>query len=151
MPDSNAQSGSPTPPKILRDEWLQRLNSLLDRTEDWADELGWPTRRIDKRMQDSEIGAYTAPALLLQEETTRLLLEPISRTAPGVDGIVELYLMPAYDDIASLFFVNGEWRVHYVIGDASTESGDRVADSRLLSKEAFQEAVEQMRRHAASL
>jgi hypothetical protein len=33
----------------------------------------------------------------------RELLEPIGRPAPGIEGIVDLYLMPAYDDIEREF------------------------------------------------
>lgn len=89
-------------PEKLRDEWLSRLCALVDMVESWARELGWASRRIEKEMKDSEIGGYLAPALLIQKETSRVLLEPIARSAPAADGIVDLYLMPAYDDVASL-------------------------------------------------
>ncbi len=47
------------------------------------------------------------PALLMQEgPSAGLILEPIARSAPGADGVVDLYLLPAYDDIASLYFYN---------------------------------------------
>src|SRR5665213_2832472 len=88
----------------LRDEWLSRLTDLIENVKSWVEEIGWSTRRIEKRLQDSQIGDYHAPALLLQIETDRVLLDPIGRSAPGVDGVVDLYLMPAYDDIASLYY-----------------------------------------------
>ena len=68
-------------------------------------------------MEDSDIGTYQAPALLLQQDTLRMLLEPIARTAPGADGVVDLYLMPAYDDIATLYFADGKWQLHYTFPD----------------------------------
>jgi hypothetical protein len=139
------------PADQLRMAWLDRLNELVDRIADWAGELGWSTRRIEKQMDDSQIGPYTAPVLLLQDETTRLMLEPIARSAPGVDGIVDLYLMPAYDDIASLFCVNDEWRIHHVVAGGGNGTIDRVGDSQPLSRESFQKAVDEMRQHAAAL
>src|SRR5262249_50078611 len=78
--------------------WLKRLGDLVQQVESWARELDWATRRIDKTMEDSWLGSYKAPALIMQRETTRVLLEPIARTAPGAEGVVDLYLMPAYDD-----------------------------------------------------
>src|SRR5205823_3073092 len=83
------------------DEWLGRLTSLIQQVQKWVQAWGWATRQIDKKMEDPEIGTYRAPALLMQEGTTRLLLEPIGRSAaPDTEGIVDLYLMPAYDDVA---------------------------------------------------
>ncbi len=48
----------------------------------------------------------------VQRGTTRILLDPVARFVPRADGVVDLYLMPAYDDIASLYLVKGQWRVH---------------------------------------
>ena len=63
-------------------------------------------------MDDSRLGVYQAPALLLRKETARVFLEPIARSAPGTDGVVDLDPMPSCDDIARLYFENGEWRPH---------------------------------------
>lgn len=32
---------------------------------------------------------------------------------PGPEGVVDLYLMPTYDDMASLYFDHGNWMIHY--------------------------------------
>jgi hypothetical protein len=116
--------------------------------ERWTQELGWSTRRIEKRMEDSEVGSYQAPALLMQEETTRALLEPIGRSAPGADGVVDLYLMPAYDDIASIYFENGAWHLlHTSVGSAHATTSQ--VEAKPLSKETLQEVLRAMRKHAA--
>ena len=70
----------------LRDEWLARLSDLVETVRGWAEELDWSTRRIETKMDDREIGDYKAPALLIQKETVRAILDPIGRSAPGVDG-----------------------------------------------------------------
>jgi hypothetical protein len=79
----------------LRAEWLERLTGLVEAVRGWAQDLDWSTRQIEKKMEDSQLGNDKAPALLLQKETVRVLLEPIARFAPGVEGVVDLYLMPA--------------------------------------------------------
>ena len=133
--------------EALRDDWLQRLSTLTQDVREWANRLGWSTRVIDLVRSDSVLGSYRAPALLMQDEGVRILMEPIARTAPGVDGVVDLYLMPAYDDIASLYFREGLWYVEY----AFTNSSDRTAvsmDTKALSMETLKELLEAMKEHA---
>jgi hypothetical protein len=132
--------------RLLRG-WLDRLSALVNDVETWVKDLGWATRRIDKSMEDSQIGKYKAPALLMQEGTDRVLLEPIARSAPGAEGVVDLYLMPAYDDIASLYYADGRWNLHYVFsgtGAANTHE----APAKPLSQDTLREVLAEMRDHA---
>jgi len=99
-------------------------------------------------MEDSEIGKYKAPALLLQQEVTRVLLEPIARSAPGVQGVVDLYLMPAYDDIATLYLDDEGWHVHYVFPGTRTSPAISEAEPRPLSEDVLGEVLEDMRKNA---
>jgi hypothetical protein len=133
----------------LRDEWLSRLSTLVESVQSWAQEIGWSTRRIEKQLEESQIGSYRAPALLLQEGTTRLLLEPIARFVPGADGIVDLYSMPANDDIASLYFDDGDWQLHYMSPGTSAGPTIQEANSKKFSKETLKEVLEEMRKNAA--
>jgi hypothetical protein len=132
----------------LLSEWLARLSALVNEVEAWGRALGWATRRIEKPMEDSRIGKYRAPSLLMQEGTDRVLLEPIARSAPGTEGVVDLYLMPAYDDIASIYFEEGGWQLHYMLpgtGAANT----RETKALPLSQETLREVLAEMRQPAA--
>jgi len=133
----------------VRDEWIGRVTSLVDQVEKWAREQGWRTRRIDKRLEDTEIGTHQVPALLLQEGTTQLLLEPIGRSAPGVDGVVDLYAMPAYDDMATLYHTDSGWRLHYLFPGTVGVSSPRDAKGRPLNGDTLREVLEEIQRHAA--
>jgi hypothetical protein len=133
----------------LRDEWLNRLNILVDSVKAWAEDLGWSTRRIEVRLEDSEIGTYRAPALILQEEAIKAFLEPIARSAPGAEGVVDLYIMPAYDDIASLYFYGGRWLLHHIAPGTPGAATIREAESTPLSRDTFREVLEEMKRNAA--
>jgi hypothetical protein len=120
-------SGTPDDPGAAREEmqaeisarlhdrsaWIARVTSLVDQVEQWAKEIGWATRRVEKNLQDARIGKHRVPALLMQEDTCRVLLEPIGRSTPGAEGVVDLYLMPAYDDIAGLYYYGNRWNLHY--------------------------------------
>jgi hypothetical protein len=136
------------PPDNIKSDWLARLSKLIDQIELWARQAGWSTRRIDASLSDSEIGNYKAPALLLQENTTKMLLEPIARSAPGADGVVDLYLMPAYDDLASLYFCDGTWLIHYIPSGLPPTGQLPEADSRLLTSESFLQVLEAIKNHA---
>ena len=72
----------------LREEWLERLSGLVETVRGWAQDLDWSTRQIEKKMEDSRLGTYKAPAILLQKETAeycwnRSLGSPVS--APTID------------------------------------------------------------------
>jgi hypothetical protein len=141
-------STNPAEDKVrLRDEWLARLSDLVETIRGWAEEMDWSTRRIETKMDDLEIGDYKAPALIIQKETVRAILHPIGRSAPGVEGVVDFYLMPAYDDIARLFFYDDRWHLYHErpgSPDVEPHSQDQP-----LSRETFQAVLEAMMRDAA--
>lgn len=126
-------------------DWLSRLESLVERTECWAGELGWATRRIEKQVHESGLGTYKAPALLMQEGATRVLLEPVASGTPGTEGVVDLYRMPAYDDVASLYYHDGEWRLLHSSSVSPTQASAPDAESQAFSKESLRWALEEMR------
>jgi len=130
-------------------EWLDRLSKLIDTVEGWAQSLGWSTKRVRKALQDSEIGDYQSRALLLQRETTRVLLEPVGRPAVGSDGVVDLYLLPAYDDIATLYYYDDRWNLHYMAPGIPLVANIREAESKPLSRSSFRKVLEEMRQHVA--
>jgi hypothetical protein len=77
------------------------------------------------------------------------LLEPVGRSAPGTEGVVDLYLMPAYDDIATLYYYGNQWNLHYVFPNTKPVATVREADAVPLSKEALAKVLAEMRQHAA--
>jgi hypothetical protein len=154
-------SGTPDDPGAAREEieaeiaarmeerssWIDRVSALVGQVEQWAKEMNWSTRRVEKRLDDSRIGRHVVPALLMQEDTCRILLEPIARSAPGAEGVVDLYLMPAYDDIAVLFYYSDRWNLHYNL-DRGTSSVRPVSEAEAmpLSKETLAKVLALLRR-----
>jgi hypothetical protein len=130
-----------------RQAWLDRVGELVGRVEQWGKELDWATRRIEKRLEDAGVGTHTVPALLLQRDTVRVLLEPVSRRAPGAEGVVDLYRMPAYEDIASLYFQEGNWRVQYVFPNGKAVATTKEAEAKPLSKDLLAAVLQQMKQH----
>lgn len=151
MAESRARARRPRveDPARERDDWLRVLNELVEKVQGWV-RPEWSTRVIQKAVQDSDLGEYRAPALLIQREIARVLLEPITRFAPGTDGVADLYLMPAYDGIASLYRVAGEWRLHYAFRGENVVAGIRNAEALPLTAENFLRVLESIATHAAS-
>jgi hypothetical protein len=132
-----------------RASWIGRVNSLVHEVERWAAEMGWSTRRVEKKLDDVRIGKHRVPALLMQQDTFRVLLEPVGRSTPGAEGVVDLYLMPAYDDIASLYFYEDRWNLHYIFPGTTGVATVREARAMPLSKESLEMVLAEMRRDAA--
>lgn len=128
----------------LRRLWIEKLDKLVEKVTTWATELEWSAKRIQKRMEDSELGDYLAPALLVQKGSVRLFLEPVARAAPGAEGVVDLYLMPSYDDIASLYYYNGRWNVHYVFPGAASVAAIDEAAAMPLTKPTIERVFREM-------
>jgi hypothetical protein len=129
--------------------WIERVASLMDEVERWATEMGWSTRRVEKKLDDARIGKHRIPALLMQQDTFRVLLEPVGRSTPGAEGVVDLYLMPAYDDIASLYFYEDRWNLHYIFPGTTGVATVREAEAMPLSKDTLERVLTEMRRDAA--
>ena len=130
--------------------WVEQLDHLFGQIESWAKKLGWVAKRIERPMEDPGIGNYKAPGLVMQEpdDASRVLLEPISRAAPGTEGVVDLYLMPAYDDIASLYYYQDRWNVHYLFEGAPAVGNIREADAVALSQETLARVLAEMKKNA---
>ena len=107
------------------------------------------TRKGKKNLEDSQIGRYKAPALLMQEGVDRILLEPVGRTAPGTEGVVDLYRLPGYDDIAGFYFYEGSWKLHYLFPGDALVPELRETPAKTLSRESLEAVLAVMREHAA--
>lgn len=117
----------------VRDDWVRAVEQLVADVEGWCRENNWPTRRIPKRLTESPIGEYVVPALHLQFDLVQLLLEPVARFVPGAEGVTDLYSMPRYDDVASIYRREGAWQVQYTATGDAIPPELRRADPSLVS------------------
>jgi hypothetical protein len=63
-----------------------------------------------------------------------VLLDPVAYDVPGAEGVVDLYLMPTYDDMASLYFENGDWKIHYAFPPDEAETQVLPLDEETLNQ-----------------
>jgi hypothetical protein len=132
------------------DRLLNLLAGLVELIDLWTASAGWTNQRIQVKLRTVDGESYRVPGLQMQKETYRLLLEPVGGPAPGAEVVVDLYLLPGYDDIASLYFSNGHWRIHYAF-EANDSSHGMIDDatSDLLSRETLQRVLDAMAQHVA--
>ena len=78
-----------------------------------------------------------------------MLLDPVANDVPGAEGVVDLYLMPTYDDLASLYFEGGAWRIHYAFPVGPSEAHS-VAETQALplSEQTVNEVLDSIAAHA---
>jgi hypothetical protein len=89
--------------ELDRDRWRTTLDRLVADVKAWVEPSEWVTKPYPKQMRDADGAVYEVPSLFLQRGPMRLLLDPVAYVGPGTSGVVDLYLMPTYDDMASLY------------------------------------------------
>ena len=62
--------------------------------------------------------------------------------------MVDLYLMPAYDDIASLYYYQDRWNLHYMFHGTKPVATVRDAAATVFSKESLEKVLTEMRQNA---
>jgi hypothetical protein len=131
------------------EQFQRRIEELVARFENEVDRSEWVTRRYPKRLRDDAREVYEVPALYVQKGATSLLLDPIGYDVPGAEGAADLYLMPAYDPMASLYFESGQWVLHYSNPPGTTETHAVIETPALpLSAETINQVLNSIAEHA---
>lgn len=98
---------------LKSEQFRNRVQALVEQVRNWAEAQEWVTKPYPKRLRDEDDQKFEAPSLYLQKGPTRVLLDPVAYDVPGSEAVVDLYLMPTYDDVASLYFEEGAWKIRY--------------------------------------
>lgn len=131
-----------------RDRFQNRVKALVEDVKAWVEPHEWVTKDYEKKMRDDG-QLYVVPALFLQKGPTRVLLDPVAYDVPGAEGVVDLYLMPTYDDMASLYFEDGRWTIHYPFPPSAAETLSVIETSVLpLGEEAILQVLDSIAAHA---
>lgn len=127
-----------------RVQFTMRVQHLIAEVQGWVAPHDWITKIYPKKMRDSDQRIYEIPALFLQKGPIRVLLDPVAYDVPGAEGVVDLYLMPTYDDLARIYFENGDWHIHYAFPpDAAIEP-----QVMLLHEETINKVLDAIAAHA---
>ncbi|HVC97983.1 MAG TPA: hypothetical protein VND64_30205 [Pirellulales bacterium] len=133
-----------------RDQFQDRVETLVKQVKGWVEPHGWVTKEYPKKIRDVDHQVYEVTALFLQRGPTRVLLDPVAYDVPGSEGVVDLYLMPTYDDMASLYFEDGMWKIHYAFPCDPKETDSVIeADALPVRADAINEVLDSIAAHAA--
>lgn len=94
------------------DEFAQQVETVVRDFEASLSGRDWSIRRDPKRMRDETGNVFSVLSLTLINGPVRLLLDPNGYDIPGADGVMDLYLLPPYDPVATLYLEDGEWFIH---------------------------------------
>jgi hypothetical protein len=126
-----------------------RVLALIEQFERDVDKEEWVTKRYLKTVRDSAKMVVPVWSLRLQKGATLLLLDPVGYDVPGAEAAVDLYLMPRYDDIASLFFEGGQWVFNYVFPADPRETSSVIPTETLpVTKESINKVLDTIAEHA---
>ncbi|HJT36452.1 MAG TPA: hypothetical protein VJ783_30800 [Pirellulales bacterium] len=132
-----------------RSQFQKRVKGLVRDVKAWVEPHEWVTKDYQKKMREADSEVYQAPALFLQKGPTRVLLDPVAYDVPGAEAVVDLYLMPTYDDLASLYFEDGRWTIHYAFPPDSSETHSEIEAKVLgLDEQALNQVLDSIAAHA---
>jgi hypothetical protein len=93
-------------------EFASQVEWVIRQFEAVLAEMNQLARRDAKRMRDETGGVYSVQSLTIFMGPMRLLLDPNGYNLPGCDGAIDLYLLPPYDPVATLYLEHGKWFIH---------------------------------------
>jgi hypothetical protein len=131
------------------DAFVKQVEWVISDFETSLSGRDWSMRRDPKRMRDEIGNVYTVQALTLIKGPVRLLLDPNGYDIPGADGFMDLYLLPPYDPVATLYLEDGQWFIHSPFPAAleAIDNPKRWTRSDL-TKESINDTLESIVEHA---
>jgi len=130
---ATGKAGTSSPPRGV-DDWLDILKDLMSNVKAWAEAAGWETRLTGRDVNERGFRRYEVPVLVLDRGEAEVSLVPVAREVPGGGGLVDLYLMPDFDAVASLYEEGGRWFLHYTFQPGRIEAERFPLDEASLSR-----------------
>ena len=96
------------------------VTRLMGVFEDALAGTDWSTRGKSRKLGDEKGLPLRVPSLCVWRGPTSLFLDPTGFDIPGADGVADLYLLPDYAPVATLYLEAGVWWVHSPYPTAST-------------------------------
>jgi len=91
-----------------REAFLDLVERLVEQVEGWAKARKWGVAREKKILDESRLGTYTAPGLVVRTPRGIVYLEPVGRDIASADGRVDLLAWPSQARMM-LVRIGGRW------------------------------------------
>lgn len=93
-----------------RDDWIHRVNDLVDEVERWTATEGWTAHRGEAQLRERLLGEYVLPTLQIRTPAGDLFLKPVALHVAGADGRVDLEAWPTLNRV-KLVGREGGWQI----------------------------------------
>ncbi|HET6884294.1 MAG TPA: hypothetical protein VFI31_29345 [Pirellulales bacterium] len=134
-----------------REQFQKSVEALVEQVKSWSEPHDWVTKEYPKKLRNGSHELFVVPSLVLQRGPVRVILDPVAYDVPGSEAVVDLYLMPAYDDLASLYLAAGEWTIHYPLPpDVQETHSEPETKSLPLSEATINQVLDSIAAHAES-
>lgn len=131
------------------DDWLDLLKGLVENVKAWAEAAGWGTRLTSRDVNEKGGVRYEVPILVLNRGEAEVSLVPVARKVPSADGLVNFYVMPDFNDVASLYREDGQWFFHYAFHPDPMETISEIETERFpLDEASFDRVLKDVAAHA---
>ncbi len=96
-------------------EWKQLVENLIQEIARWSKAEGWSVDRQPVELNESKLGTYEVPSLVIDTPNGRLMVKPAARYVFGADGRVDLYSWPSLNKLL-IVRTNEEWKLRTASG-----------------------------------
>ena len=132
------------------DGFTAAITRLIELFQDALAGTDWSTRGQARKLEDEKGMLFPVPSLYVWRGPTSLFLDPTGSDIPGADGVADLYLLPDYAPVATLYLDAGIWWVHSPYPTASTPEANPMQWCRVpLSDWSIPELLEVISQDAA--
>ncbi len=101
--------------KVVRDrllpEWLAAQEKMLQEAMAAALAKGWYVEKDEKQIEESLLGTYKAPRLLIRTWEKEMMLTPVARFCAGRQGVVNLKVSPTFERMYMVTFKDDCWQI----------------------------------------
>lgn len=91
--------------------WLKAQAVLMEEAKEAAKEKGWYTEMQQKRIDESLLGTYQAPRLLIRNVDGEVFLNPVAYFGSGNQGVVDVVASPTFETAYYLTFSGEQWQI----------------------------------------
>jgi hypothetical protein len=93
-----------------RQQWVARVEALVNEIDQWARSQGWTVIRGRKPIQESVIGTYDVPILEARLAGGQIFVNPIGLNVIGAEGRVDIEAIPTLNRV-KLIVRDDQWQV----------------------------------------
>jgi hypothetical protein len=124
--------------KIVRNrvlpEWLDAQEKMIQEAAEAAKAKGWYVEKDEMELEESLLGTYKAPSLLIRTWDREVRLMPVARFCAGRQGAVDLKVSPTYEREYSVTFKDGRWQIVSLRGKQNKRPFNRDTFGNTISK-----------------